>query len=320
MPCRCCGNEAGSRVFVAPEISYGTREPFDYLECAACGSLQIREIPADLSRFYPADYYAYTQKREAQERGLKHWLKRCRTRAALGAPDPAGWLALKLLGRPAMLRYFRLMGLRFDSCILDVGCGAGELLATLRNWGFTRLEGIDAFASEAVNEPGLRIRLLDLAQLDPAERFDALLFNHSFEHLPDPAAALRDARQRLTPGGGVLIRIPVAGCRAWREYGVLWAGLDAPRHLCIPSEKGMRMLAERCGFEVSAVIYDSSARQFWVSEQNRKGIPVTSPESFFIRRRSPHFDAEQFAKWEREARRLNAASDGDCAAFVLKLL
>lgn len=319
MPCRCCGNETANRGFVAPEISYGTREPFDYIECAACGSLQIREVPTDMGRFYPADYYAFTAKREAVERGLKRWLKRRRTAAALGATDPLGWLALRLLGRPALLRYFRLMDLRSDSRILDVGCGAGELLAILRNWGFNRLEGIDAFAAEAVDEPGLRIRLLELPQLDPAERFDALLFNHSFEHMPDPAAVLRDAGQRLNSGGALLIRIPVAGCWAWRYYGVEWAGLDAPRHLCIPSDKGMRALAECCGFEVSAVIYDSSARQFWVSEQNRKGIPVTSPESYFISRRSTLFDAEQLAKWELEAARLNAANDGDCAAFVLRL-
>jgi hypothetical protein len=38
---------------------YGTRETFSYLACADCGCLQISNIPADLARYYPSDYYSY---------------------------------------------------------------------------------------------------------------------------------------------------------------------------------------------------------------------------------------------------------------------
>ena len=53
--CRICGGSPGAR-HVAREMMYGTREAFGYFECSSCGCLQIAEVPADLARFYPADY------------------------------------------------------------------------------------------------------------------------------------------------------------------------------------------------------------------------------------------------------------------------
>ncbi len=40
-------------------MMFGTRESFTYQLCTACGSLQISDIPDDLSRYYPQGYYAH---------------------------------------------------------------------------------------------------------------------------------------------------------------------------------------------------------------------------------------------------------------------
>ncbi|MCC7479822.1 class I SAM-dependent methyltransferase [bacterium] len=318
MPCPCCGNAAANKGFVAQELAFSTRVSFDYLECGSCGSIWIAELPAELADFYPAEYYSFTQQLQAPARGLARLLKQHRTDWALGAPDPLGWLAGRIFGQPAMLSYFRRLGLQRDSRLLDVGCGSGELLATLRNWGFSRLEGVDAFIAGDISAPGLRIRRARLEDID--ERFDGLIFNHSFEHMPEPRQTLLSARERLLPGGRLLIRQPVGGCWAWRHYQANWVALDPPRHLVLPSEKGMRLLAESCGFEMLEVIYDSTARQFWASEQNMRGIGFFSAQSYRTLRRSDFFDAAQIRLWEDEARRLNAARDGDCAAYLLKML
>jgi hypothetical protein len=42
--CRVCGNSSGNRVHRAREMFAGTRDEFDYVECASCGTLQIREV------------------------------------------------------------------------------------------------------------------------------------------------------------------------------------------------------------------------------------------------------------------------------------
>ena len=56
--CRICGNTEKNLIHKAQEMMFGTRDEFDYLECSACGTLQIVEIP-DLSCYYPRDYYSF---------------------------------------------------------------------------------------------------------------------------------------------------------------------------------------------------------------------------------------------------------------------
>lgn len=45
-------------------MMFGSRDKFDYLECARCDCLQIEEVPADLSQYYPANYYAFQRPME----------------------------------------------------------------------------------------------------------------------------------------------------------------------------------------------------------------------------------------------------------------
>ncbi len=54
--CRICF-EPDPQVVELREMLFGTRERFDYLHCRACGALQIRDVPGDLGRHYPPEYY-----------------------------------------------------------------------------------------------------------------------------------------------------------------------------------------------------------------------------------------------------------------------
>src|SRR5215210_9398407 len=65
--CRICGNRGDNRVHRAREMFEGTRDEFDYVECAGCGTLQIREVP-DLRPYYSGDYYSL---RPPEERGAE---------------------------------------------------------------------------------------------------------------------------------------------------------------------------------------------------------------------------------------------------------
>ena len=59
MGCRICGNADGNTAYDVREMMFGTREIFRYFRCAACGCLQIAEVPADLSAYYPPDYCSF---------------------------------------------------------------------------------------------------------------------------------------------------------------------------------------------------------------------------------------------------------------------
>src|SRR6185436_10142585 len=113
--------------------------------------------------------------------------------------------------------------------ILDVGAGAGKLLLDLNFLGFRNLVGVDPFIEKDIYHPsGVKILKKELKEMD--QEFDLVMFNHSFEHMPEPLAILRKAHQLVRPGHFLVVRIPLAGSFAWRKYGVDWMALDAPRH------------------------------------------------------------------------------------------
>ena len=56
--CRGCGNASGNAEHTAREMMFGTRDEFVYVECAKCGTLQIKEIP-ELAKYYPENYLSF---------------------------------------------------------------------------------------------------------------------------------------------------------------------------------------------------------------------------------------------------------------------
>ena len=316
--CRICGNSENNRVHRAREMMFGTRDEFDYIECAACGTLQISEIP-DLEKYYPENYLAFDSKVIMGETFAKRLAARFSGQYLLTGK---GVLGRSILSRkpwiadhyPISMRGFPL-GIDFNSRILDFGSGTGQLLQSLHYFGFKDLTGADAFIRSDIAFPtGVKTFKRDLRELDPP--FDLVMLHHSLEHLPNPAEALARL-PAFGPGNYALVRIPVAAF-AWEKYGVNWVQMDPPRHLFLFSEKAMRKIAKEAGFEVDAVIYDSSEFQFWGSEQYASDIPLVGSghyKGFFP---SINFSDEQMSDWRTQATRLNAENRGDQACFYLR--
>jgi SAM-dependent methyltransferase len=60
--------------------------------------------------------------------------------------------------------------------------------------------------------------------------FDSVVLWHVLEHVPDPVAAIRRARQVLRPGGLLVIAVPNFESLQARFAGRHWFHLDVPRH------------------------------------------------------------------------------------------
>lgn len=94
--------------------------------------------------------------------------------------------------------------------LLDVGCGAGQWLLRATCAGY-RATGIDldpravAFARDDL---GLDAREMPLEKLPAENRFDVITLFGILEHVEEPVALLRAARERLTPGGEIVIGVP----------------------------------------------------------------------------------------------------------------
>lgn len=313
--CGVCGNAMANNQFVAREMMFGLKDEFTYLECSHCGCLQLIDIPADFARYYPILYYSFGTEGRSPS-GLKRWLKHKRARYSLGKGGAVGKLLTMLYGKTDYGDWFRELGVDFDSRILDVGCGRGHLLFSLRNDGFRNLKGIDPFVKEDIVEEGVTVSKKNLFELDG--EFDLIMMHHSFEHMLQPKRVLIEICRLLLPGGRVIVRTPVASSYAWRHYGPNWVQLDAPRHVFVHTEKSISILAEGVGFRIVGVQYDSTELQFVGSEQYCNRIALTAPSSYFVDPSLSIFCKEDIRRFKREARALNLRREGDSACFYLQ--
>ena len=216
-----------------------------------------------------------------------------------------------------VLQSLRPVDLHAGSRILDVGSGAGGYLRDLGDLGFRDVLGIDpGLPEDVVHDNGVRILRRSLPETDGP--FDLIMFHHSFEHVPDPATVLRQTVERLAPNGTCLLRMPTVSSEAWGCYGVNWVQLDAPRHLVLHSDDSIRILAEQVGLAVSEVIDDSTAFQFWGSEQYARNIPLNAPNSYGEDPEGSPFSREDIDGFVRRAAEVNARRRGDQAAYYLK--
>jgi SAM-dependent methyltransferase len=320
--CRICENTENNRIHEAREMMFGLRDRFDYVECGECGTIQIKEIP-ELAPYYPKNYFSLESgaqiefakklKRRLAARFAGDYFVNKRNFIGKYIAEKKSWIKGQF---PAALRDFPL-GINFQSKILDFGCGTGKPLQVLYQFGFRNLTGADAFIDADIFYPnGVKIYKKRLDELEPF--YDLITLNHSFEHLPNPLESLREIGRLLAKDKFALIRIPVAGF-AWEKYGTNWVQLDAPRHLYLYTEKSFRFLAGKAGFTVEKVIYDSTAFQFWGSEQYQRDIPLSDERTFKDDISKSIFTQEEMDAWESEAEKLNAQNKGDQACFYLRM-
>ncbi|OGW33763.1 MAG: hypothetical protein A2X58_05810 [Nitrospirae bacterium GWC2_56_14] len=312
MRCRVCGNGQDNEQHLFREQYLGLGDEFVYGECSSCGSLSIERVPEDLAHFYPATYYSYAVRPYSRIAGF---LKAKRDRYYLGRPGMIGKFVARLRPAPPYIAWLKNLELPEGSRILEVGSGGGTLTVNLHGAGYPAT-GIDAFISAPVTYPN-GARVLKQSLEETAGSYDCVMLHHCLEHLASPREAFTQISRLLKPGGKVLIRTPVAGARAWRTYGKNWFQLDAPRHLVILSEEGMSRLAAENGFHIMKIVYDSTASQFWASEQYAKGIALMSATSYAVKPQGSLFTAKQIRDYEEQAEALNARKDGDQASYYL---
>ena len=95
--------------------------------------------------------------------------------------------------------------------------------------------------------------------------------------------------------------------------------MDAPRHLYIYSEKGIRIMLEKHNFEILDVIYDSTEYQFWASEQYLQNISLIDEKSYGVNKSKSIFLEQDIVNFLDKAKKLNKEKRGDAAAFIFKL-
>ncbi len=314
MKCRICQNENGNISFELKEMMYGFRDKFEYFRCAACDCLQIVSPPADMTKYYPRDYYSYTEEKTVKRSG---WFQRLQCRYIIrGNRSLVGKIINYKYKPPEYYQTLKNLKLfKLSSPVLDIGSGSGELLKNFYQAGYNDLTGIDPYMEKnIVYNDKLRIEKKEI--FDVNREFDAILLNHSLEHMDQQSEVLKKIYSILSKDGRLLIRIPIVSKPLMEEYGLHVVSLDAPRHFFIHSFKSIGLLLEKAGFVADNVLYDAHEFSFWGSEQYKNGISLhNDPESYLVKKT---FTDAQMANWRTRIKELNKNKESDNLAIYLK--
>lgn len=187
VPCNLCGSASYDVV--------GRRDrdgrPLQTVLCRACGLVWTNPRPTAeaIDRYYEAEYRPdYTGTAAPAPRKL--------LRGMLGARDR----------RDALMRL-----VPSAASVLDVGCGAGELVFLLRRAGM-EAAGIEpggeyaGFARQVLGVP-VQTASVGSAVVGP-DSLDAVTMYHCLEHVADPRLVLERARTWLRTDGLLVVEVP----------------------------------------------------------------------------------------------------------------
>ena len=224
--------------------------PFTVVECTSChyGVTVPQLSNEELTPYYSNEYYEgyceYSGQKSANP------LYRLR-----------GWVRQRSTVRRYQHQPFLLSGVT-PGRILDVGCGAGDLLEHFAEQGWETY-GIDPSGSAvaAASRRGAETHQGTLGdQPWQPGSFQLITFQHALEHIDNPLDALRRARELLAPNGLLVITVPNWSC--WQRrllFRNRWVHLDLPRHLQHFSPRALKRLAGALDLEVQEIGTTSTA-------------------------------------------------------------
>lgn len=251
MQCVACGNEFLVAEYKAvSDYEYNTKYAVNFLRCSTCGLLVQDPLPSPkkIFSFYPTSYRSYMYKRKS----LFSTLKRLEVR----------FFAQKI----SEVIYHNK-----QAKILELGCGNGLLLVTLKHMGFEQISGNDLSdaARNDLSLQGIRFEKSDIEKHFPYnEKFDLILLHNVFEHLLDPLFVLQQCKKHLSEGGKIVITTPNSDAIVRKIFKQFWNGLHAPRHFFIFSIRSFKILKIRMDFKKLHYISLPDPIQWAISLQN----------------------------------------------------
>jgi 2-polyprenyl-3-methyl-5-hydroxy-6-metoxy-1,4-benzoquinol methylase len=286
VPCRncaSCGSDGDYLYMEQQDRLFGASGLWNLKKCSnrKCGLIWLDPMPLkeDIGKAY-ANYYTHAATASERSVGvLKRALrlmKRGYHAAKYGYRTDRESFWVRGLGRLLYLFPIRRgdvdAEVRFLHAVpaghlLDVGCGSGEWLASMRKLGWHVLGvDFDENALKIARQEGLEVHFGSLEEQHfPDDSFDAVTFSHVIEHVPDPARTLAECARILKVGGKLVLLTPNGASLGHRLFKKQWRGLEPPRHLHIFSIESLSSMLEAAGFRrvtihpqiASSVLYES---------------------------------------------------------------
>lgn len=264
-PCPVCGNAARYE-YSGRDLMYELRVRYDYFECPACACVFQHPMPdmATIATFYPDDYMVFDQEKEKRTRDIGP-LRLALLRSMRGYEHLSVALPYRLLA--AMISPFQQLttpAWEGGGRMLDVGCGNGRFLNSMRGFGWD-VEGVE-FSEAGVTAArlsNLKVHHGDLASANFADgSFDLVTARHVIEHIPQPHPFMAELVRILRPGGRLVIETPCSTALGRQWFNTHWYANDVPRHLFLFSPDNLERLATGHGLRKSALLLETTPKIF----------------------------------------------------------
>jgi SAM-dependent methyltransferase len=200
---------------------------YQYQRCNKCAFIQSNPIPPE------KDLFEFYQKQYAYD-----WFEKNRFFKKIQARH----------------RLFKIRNhVKGSKKILDFGCGHGYFVQELAKKQFQSF-GFDIGSDKIMLHGSATITNKNQLSAYEEYGFDVISLWHVLEHMQDHDAILDDLKQRLNPGGKLIIAVPNTNSLAYKLVGQKWGWLQQPYvHINHYNSTNLGLLLESKGFTVCAV-------------------------------------------------------------------
>lgn len=248
--------------FSGRDLMFDLHQPFDYYRCTGCGTVFQHPMPdmATIATFYPSNYSVYDEQARSRKIGA---LRRAVLRGTRGYRHlPVPWPARIVATVAAPFMPADTPEFVPGGRLLDVGCGNGRYLSTMRSLGW-QVQGVE-FSDEGVRVcrlAELPVHHGDLASAHfPDASFDLITVRHVVEHIPAPHPFFAELARILKPTGLLVVETPNVEALGRNWLGANWYANDVPRHLILFSPQGLALLARKHGLECIAIDQETTPK------------------------------------------------------------
>ena len=235
-----------------------SNETFSILSCNDCTHLFTQNVAeqADIGKYYASEnYISHSDTQVGFVNKLYHSIRK------------------KTLQRKKNLIENETK--KLTGSILDVGCGTGAFLNTMKlgGWKITGLEPDETARAKATSlygiEPQPSEEIFNLSH----NTYDAITMWHVLEHVHQLHGYVAQLKNMLTDKGKIFIAVPNYTSYDAAHYGEFWAAYDVPRHLYHFSPESMKNLVEQHGLSIKKMkpMWFDSFYVSMLSEQYKNG-------------------------------------------------
>ncbi len=257
--CNLCDSRDSITLFNAKDRLHGIQGTYTYVRCTECGLVYMNPqvVPEDSNKLYPTDYAPHSaiEKKPDSKIGLQKRIIRRIKRISIIK------LILRKLTNVIIVDSI-YSKLNEHSRILDVGCGTGAFLNSVKIEKGCQVHGVDISESavaQAKSSFGLDIFKGDITELPIKDSyFDIITAWWYLEHVYNPNIAIEKISNLLKPDGYCIIGIPNFKSLNAKTFKDKWYHLDCPRHLCIWTPRTIKRLLEKYGLSTMKIIYDKT--------------------------------------------------------------